>query len=121
MSSRKKELTITSKGQTLSSRCVLARSAYSRLVGLLNHDKLAPGEGLLLDPCNQVHTFFMKFPIDVVFLNKRDEVVAIKELKPWRMSKMHFSAKRVLELPVGTCRGLGLRVGDRLEMSACSN
>lgn len=95
-------------------RCRVADSMVSRLVGLLNHDTLPEGEGLLIKPCNQVHTFFMRFAIDAVFLSGDDEIVAVEELKPWRVSKLRLKARKVLELPLGTSRRLGLERGRKL-------
>jgi uncharacterized membrane protein (UPF0127 family) len=73
-------------------------------------------EGMWIVPCPMIHTFFMKFPIDVLFL-KRDLQVArvIENLKPWRLSPWVFSAHSVLELKGGALRG-SVRAGDRVEM-----
>lgn len=108
-----------SSGAELASNCAHANSAFARLIGLLNHSTLENGTGLLLDPCNQVHTFFMRFPIDAVFLNRDNKVIAIRELQPWKMTKMYFKAKKTLELPLGTCRRLGVHVGELLEVTPC--
>jgi uncharacterized membrane protein (UPF0127 family) len=107
------------KQKVISQECLLANTAISRLVGLLNHQKLQQGEALLLDPCNQVHTFFMKFPIDAVFLNRENEIIAISELRPWRISKLYFKASRVLELPLGTSREFELKIGEKLLVTPC--
>ena len=73
-------------------------------------------EAMWIVPCPMIHTFFMKFPIDVLFL-KRDLQVArvIENLKPWRLSPWVFSAHSVLELKGGALRG-SVSAGDRLEM-----
>jgi len=105
--------------KVVADRCILAASAYSRLVGLLNHSRLDQGEGLMLEPCNQVHSFFMRFPIDAVFLSQDNTVLAISELRPWRMTKIHFRARKVLELPLGTSQRLQLAVGEKLEVLPC--
>jgi uncharacterized protein len=97
--------------------CAIALSMRERLVGLLNHSKLSETEGLLLEPCKQVHTFFMRFAIDAVFLSRDGEIIAIDELKPWRVSRLYFSARKCLELPRGRSRRLGLKVGERLEVT----
>lgn len=122
MSARREvKVTVAGKGVLVASRCRLADTSLSRMVGLLNRDSLAEGEALLLDPCNHVHTLFMRFPIDVVFLAKDDTVVAVQELAPWRLSRLHLKSRKILELALGSCRRAGLVAGDRLEFSACSS
>jgi uncharacterized protein len=82
--------------------------------GLLGRKSLAPGEGILLHPASSVHTAFMRFAIDVVFLDRDDRIVKIApELAPWRTSAARKAAAAV-ELPAGTASRLGLRAGDRL-------
>ena len=115
------EVLSRSSQQVIASRCAVAQTALTRLVGLLSHKTLESGHSLLIEPCNQVHTLFMQFPIDVVFLNKENSVVAISELVPWRISRVHLKARKVLELPLGTCRSVSLNVGDRLEFRPCSS
>lgn len=79
-----------------------ARSFWARLKGLLGRRGMEESSGLLLDPCNSVHTMFMKFTIDAVFLDENGMVLHIEhKLKPWRFSKMVWRARRVLELPSG--------------------
>jgi uncharacterized protein len=82
--------------------------------GLLGRASLPPGEGILLRPAGSVHTFFMRFPIDVVFLDKEERVVGIEPaVPPWRTAGRR-GAKAVVELAAGECDRRGLRVGDRL-------
>ena len=95
--------------------CEWARSATSRMKGLLGRNGLKANEALLLDPCNQIHMLFMKFPIDACFLDREDRIIAVESLKPWRISKIYFKAKKVLELPYGISQSLGWKQGDRLE------
>jgi uncharacterized protein len=99
---------------------VLARSAdvadtsAKRRTGLLKHERLEPGEGLWIVPCESVHTFFMKFPIDLVYLDKRKKVRKVRNaVQPWRMSAC-LAAHSVLELPAGTVEQSGTIVGDEL-------
>lgn len=93
----------------------LADTVWTRFVGLQFARTLPKGHGLLLRPCNSVHMFFMRFPIDVVFLTK-DLVVErlLPNLKPWHVSPVVFKAYQTLELPAGTIERVGLNVGDRL-------
>ena len=84
--------------------------------GLLGRDGLEPGEGLLLRPASSVHTWFMRFPIDVVFLTRDLVVVGIADgLEPWRAAGRR-GARAVLELPAGECDRLGATVGDALRL-----
>ena len=92
-----------------------AHTHWARLVGLLATPRLAPGEGLWLRPCRQVHMFGMRYPIDVVFLDERLDVVhTIPALAPWTMSPRVGSATSVIELPAGTLARIGLAPGARL-------
>jgi len=113
------KVTLARTGSTVVSKCFEAKTMRTRLVGLLGHDKLNADEALLLMPCNHVHTWFMRFPIDAVFLNRDDEIVGIDELAPWKLSRLHWKSRKVLELPAGTAQKLSLRPGDRLEFT-CS-
>lgn len=78
-----------------------ANSFKDRLVGLM-FSKNMIGDGLLLDPCTSVHNCFVRFPIDVIFLDRDNKVVKIlRNFKPWRFSWIYFGARRALELPAG--------------------
>lgn len=85
--------------------------------GLLGRRDLAQGEGLLLRPASSVHTFFMRFPIDVVFLDRDFTVVGIrKALPPWRVVGRRGS-QSVLELAAGEAERVDLGLGEHLELS----
>ncbi len=104
------------RGTAVAARVSLADDAASRSKGLLGRDGLDAGEGLWIVPCPMIHTFFMRFPIDVLFLDKRLTVRRVLEdLKPWRLSPWVLSAHSVLELKGGVLRG-SVKTGDRLEM-----
>lgn len=84
--------------------------------GLLGRASLGAGEGLLLQPAPSVHTAFMRFPIDVVFLDRNLQVVRLVEnLVPWRMAAARH-ARSTLELAAGEAAARGVRVGDRLRL-----
>jgi uncharacterized membrane protein (UPF0127 family) len=84
------------------------------LLGLMFRKRLGLGEALLIDPCGSVHTFFMRFPIDVVFLDKDDRVLKVAaELRPYRFA-FGSGSKRVLEMAAGSAASVGLNVGDQL-------
>jgi len=94
----------------------VADSSAKRRTGLLKHERLEPGEGLWIVPCESVHTFFMKFPIDLVYLDKRRKVKKVRHAVPaWRLSAC-LAAHAVLELPAGTVKQTGTAVGDELEV-----
>jgi hypothetical protein len=86
----------------------------SRVRGLLGRRGLPRGQGLLIKPTWSVHTWFMRFPIDVVFLDRELSVLKVrKEMRPWRTAA-RFRAHSALELAAGECDRLQLDVGDRL-------
>ncbi len=90
----------------------VADTSAKRRTGLLKHSGLAAGEGLWIVPCESVHTFFMKFPIDLVYLGKDRTVRKVRHaVKPWRLSAC-LSAHSILELPAGTIAATGTSVGD---------
>ena len=96
-------------------------AAQSR--GLLGRDGLAPGAGMLFEsgllPLMWMHMFFMRFAIDIVFLDKSNRVLRINHsLKPWRVSSMVFGARRALELEAGAAARSGTIEGDQLEVRA---
>ena len=92
----------------------VADTSAKRRTGLLKHEKLEPGEGLWIVPCESVHTFFMKFPIDLLYLDRRHKVrKARSAVRPWRLSAC-LLAHSVLELPAGTVEQSGTQAGDEL-------
>jgi uncharacterized membrane protein (UPF0127 family) len=94
----------------------VADTSAKRRTGLLKHSRLEPGDGLWILPCESVHTFFMKFPIDLVYLDKRRTVRKVRHAVPaWRLSAC-LTAHSVLELPAGTAANTGTVVGDILAM-----
>jgi uncharacterized membrane protein (UPF0127 family) len=114
-----RELTLRREdGTVVCERCTLADSPVTRLRGLLGRDGLEQGEGLLLRPASSIHTFFMRFPIDVVFLDRALVVLGIQDtIDPWRAASQR-GAKAVLELPAGESSLRGLKVGDQLSFAA---
>ena len=99
-------------------RCAVAETVASRLRGLLGRSSLTPGEGLLLRPANSVHTAFMRFPVDAVFLDRELRVLGVAaHLRPWRVAGRR-RARAVLELPAGEASRHGLEPGSRLRLQA---
>jgi uncharacterized protein len=105
------------RGCVLVTRGRVADGYWSRLRGLIGAAPLAPGEGLLISPCTSVHTHFMGFSIDVIYVNQDNEVVGIDAgMAPWRFGRFYRRVRYVVELPAGTASATGTRVGDRLEI-----
>src|SRR6267142_2662684 len=106
------------RGSTLGCDVRLADTPRARRIGLLRHDKLNKGEGLWIYPTQAIHTFGMRFPIDVVFLDRRLRVKRVYHgLVPYRLTSLVWGAKSVLELASGTLAGTGTTVGDELQFS----
>jgi uncharacterized membrane protein (UPF0127 family) len=92
-----------------------AESFMERFRGLMGVTDLPVGHGLHIAPCTSIHTFFMKIPIDALFLDASQQIVDIcHAMTPWRVSRVYFGAKSVLELPAGTAAASKTEPGDRL-------
>ncbi len=92
-----------------------ALTFWQRLRGLLNHSKLPYNQGLWIKPCNNIHTFFMKFSIDCLFLDKKMVVKKIsKNIKPFRVAGPVWTAYSVIELPTGKIEEFNIQPGDQL-------
>jgi uncharacterized membrane protein (UPF0127 family) len=105
-------------GAVVCERCTIADSPLPRMRGLLGKRDLRSNEGVLLRPAGSVHTFFMRFPIDIVFLDRDGRVLRIAEsVRPWRTAAAR-GAKAVLELRAGECARRRLLTGDVLEVGA---
>lgn len=101
----------------LATRLEVASKGATRRKGLLGHERLAPGEGLWIVPCEAVHTFGMRFPIDLVYLDRKQLVKKVKtNVIPGRLSAC-LSAFSTIELPAGTVLDTQTKPGDRLEFS----
>ncbi len=91
----------------------VADNFWTRFVGLMGAKGLAAGEGLLITRCNSIHTHFMRFPIDVVYVSRDLRVVHVdRAMAPWRFGRIHRGARFVVELPAGAAEGT--EVGDVL-------
>ena len=107
-------------GRIVCERCVVADRAHRRFRGLLGRRRLTPGQGMVLRPAFAIHTHFMHFPIDVIFLDSDQVVVAIeRNLRPWRTASFR-GAREVVELAAGECDRRGLEVGDRVAWASRS-
>ena len=101
-------------GRVVCERCVVARSSLSKMRGLLGRSSMEEGEGLLLERASSIHTAFMRFPIDAVFLDSDHVVMKVAaDVRPWRASA-RLRARAVLELPAGEAARRGLSPGTAL-------
>jgi uncharacterized membrane protein (UPF0127 family) len=101
-------------GRAIATTLELAGDSKSRRKGLLGRAAMAPDSALIIAPCSAVHTFFMRFSIDVVFTNRSGEIQALRPaVRPWRVA-ICFAAFAVVELPAGTAERLQMSVGDRV-------
>lgn len=101
------------RGLVLADSVRRADTFFRRLLGLMFRPPLRPGEGLWIEPCRSVHTHFMRFPIDVAFIDPEGYVLrVIPHMRPWRVSPLVRRAAAALELPAGTLGGTA--AGDRI-------
>ncbi len=93
----------------------VTESAWERMKGLLGTQPLTAEQGLWIEPCNSVHTFFMGYPLDVVYVDRQRRVChRVEALKPWRCSAA-FKAAAVIEMQVGQIQRNNIQVGDQLQ------
>jgi uncharacterized protein len=103
-------------GEVIAKNVDIADSFSSRAIGLMFSKDIGDREGLMIDPTNSIHTFFMNYPLDIIFLSRTNNVVKIiKDLKPWRLTRPYFSAVKVLEMKGGTLNK-NLKQGDELSI-----
>jgi hypothetical protein len=106
-------------GVIVASRVTVASRRLERAIGLLGRTHLEAGEALWITPCHGVHTWFMRFPIDVLAMDADGVIVdAVSMLKPWRMRLPRPGSHSVLELPAGTLLTAAVKVGHRLQIVA---
>lgn len=104
-------------GEVILDNLVIADTFYKRFIGLMGQSELIQGTGIKIDPCNSIHCFFMRIPIDIIFVSKEHTVVKIiHDMKPWKVSPIIKGARYVIE-----ANGLALlgkvEIGDILEYS----
>jgi len=103
------------KGQIVAHHVKDASSFFSRFLGLMFQPPIPKGHGLLLRPCNAIHTWAMRFPIDVVYLDEAGRVLRVdRNLQPWRFAQPCRGAVAVLELPAGEASNV--ETNDAIEL-----
>lgn len=101
-------------GEIICQNVKVAESMEERMLGLMFKEQMPSCDGLLISPCNSIHTFFMKMSIDVVFLSKDYKVVKVfYDLRPWKLTSIYFKSRHVLEMKAGTLVP-NLQVGESL-------
>src|SRR5271169_3235833 len=112
----------TTSNTVLGEQITVAGTSLRRLVGLLGKSGPEPGTGLLIIPSQAIHTVAMRFPIDVVFVDRKWRVVHVRpEMVPYRVTGLHWKANFVLELPVGVIAQTSTAVGDQLTLGERGN
>lgn len=109
-----KTVEVRRKDGSLLCRAGLADNMLTRGIGLLGRKSLAEDEGLIIDPCTSVHTWFMRFPIDVLYLDRDNVVVKTASMPTFRFSLGGKGAKKVLELSKDSIRKHAIAPGDQL-------
>ena len=105
----------TSNGEVLCHKMMVASNILDRMKGLMFSAELPDCDGFLISPCNSIHTFFMRYPLDIIFLDKNFKVIKVLYgLNPWRMSWIYFRSYQVLEMKAGTLKAK-LNQGETLE------
>ena len=93
----------TANNTVLAEDVIIAEGLFKRMKGLLGKDELKSGQAIVLKPCTAVHTFFMRFTIDIAFVDSENRIIkTIPDLKPWRLTGIYSSARLCIELPAGT-------------------
>ena len=104
------------RSRNLAAQLEVADNSYTRRKGLLGRDGLPPGAGLWIFPCESVHTFAMRFPIDLVYLDRKLVVRKVRSNVPPGKISVCFTAHSVIELPAGTAVATGTRPGDHISI-----
>jgi uncharacterized protein len=107
----------TTKNTILADKARVADNVFTRLMGLLNRVSLEKGEALVLVPSNSIHSLFMRFAIDVIFIDKGGRVIAAQSsFKPFSISPVYFNSHSVIELPEGTIQFSNTKPGDTINL-----
>ncbi len=115
---KKKYLIISHNGEIICGECENANTVITRFFGLMHRKSMPDGHGLLLEPCNQIHTFNMHFDIDVITMDKSNKVLAVFDSVPPRKCKRAVKGgRKVLELNSGEAGKFNIKCGDILEIA----
>ena len=107
----------TDTGSVVATDVEYAGSVWRRFLGLMGRPELPSGHGLYIKPCSSIHMFFMRFPLDVAFVDNAGRVVRTYHgIRPWRISRVVRGAKAAIELPAGALAAAGVATGSSLRM-----
>lgn len=105
------------RGVTLAESAQVADNVFTRFLGLQGRARLEEGHGMVIRPCSGIHTMFMRFPIDVIYVDREDRVVHIERaIAPWRVGRVLRASRYVVELPAGTVARSGTQLGDQIAL-----
>jgi len=108
---------VTAEGREVAAHVVQAANLLSRGLGLMFRRELPAGHGLAIAPCNSIHMFFMRFPLDVAFLDREGTVLRVYHgIRPWRVSRIVRGARTAIELPAGTLAAAQVERGTVLRL-----
>jgi len=112
-------ITNVTRNTVIASRIEIAQNPWGRMKGLLGARNFPSHDALIITHCQSIHMFFMKFPIDVIFCDRRNKAVGLCEsLKPFCLSPVFFKASYAIELPPGSIAASKTQAGDQLKISA---
>jgi uncharacterized membrane protein (UPF0127 family) len=117
-----KAFELKKSGKIIAGRCFVAKSFLARFLGLMGRKMIPADEAVFFPKCNSIHTFFMRFPIDVILLNREGQVVEIiAAMRAWRMILPRRQVRHVIEMRANRSQELGIRVGDLLDCPGVTN
>lgn len=106
---------VKNKNITLANKVKVADDFFSRLVGLMFKKEMIGFDALLITECKSIHTCFMQYSMDLIFLNNKNKIIKIfRNMRPWRFTRIYFSASKALELKGGSIVG-EIQIGDEVE------
>jgi len=105
------------KNIILAEDVLIANTLFRRIKGLLGVKKFSPNQAIILEPCNSVHTFFMHFSIDVIFVDRNYKVIKVlSKLSPNRITPIYWYSRKVIELSAGRLDLINIRIKDQLQL-----
>lgn len=112
-----KKLFNKSQKTVICEHLIEAQTFFKKLKGLMFAKSLNPSYGLWIQHCKSVHTCFMKFSIDLIFINKKKRIVGlVEDMKPWKLSPLYWKAESVIEVPAHTIKQHKLKIGEQLDV-----
>jgi len=106
------------RNATLAVNAIVADNPLTRVRGLLGRKHFEEGSALIIKPSNSIHTFFMRFPIDLLFVDRDSRIIkAISSMKPFRLSAVYLKSAFVVELPAGVITATSTQAGDIIQVS----